>query len=408
MDRYHDNILFYTKSDAYTWTGLKRPYMRGHVAQAFVKEGHRYRTNYSGNVLTGSGRRNGESGKPWRNFDADAKGRHWAIPRTLLDGFEDETDGMTQHQKLDFLLSRGCITIKEGDEWPRYQRYITSEDGQRLPDIWAYQPYTEGTVFGTEAGIDDEVRWMGTKDNERLGYPTQKPLGLLERIVKSSSRPGDIVFDPFCGCGTSIEAAQKHDRRWIGIDISPFAVQLISKTRLGGAFPELAAGRDYEIDGLPTTIEGARLMAEQDPKAFEIWAVSVVDGIPNEKRGADRGIDGRIPFRPDGKTAKFAVVSVKSGKLKADDVRSLMAVAEREKSTSSRFGIFISLEPPSQRMRTDAASAGTVDVGGRKFSLIQTLTVEEILNGKRPRLPLLESNPVYRRAAETDRQQSLL
>jgi hypothetical protein len=118
-------------------------------------------------------------------------------------------------------------------------------------------------------------------------------------------------------------------RRWIGIDISPFAIELIRRQRLEGAFPHLRVGVDYEIDGLPTTLEGARMMAEMDRNGFEIWAVSKIDGIPNDKRGADRGIDGRIPFKPDGRTSKFAVISVKSGKLKADDVRSLMAVAKR-------------------------------------------------------------------------------
>ena len=124
-----------------------------------------------------------------------------------------------------------------------------------------------------------------------------------------------------------IEAAQTLNRRWVGIDISPFAIQLIRKVRLEGAFPNLRPGTDYEISGLPTTLDGARLMADQNKKAFEIWAVSMVDGIPNEKKGADRGIDGRIPFRPEGKAAKFAVVSVKGGKLKADDIRSLVAVS---------------------------------------------------------------------------------
>jgi site-specific DNA-methyltransferase (adenine-specific) len=172
-----------------------------------------------------------------------------------------------------------------------------------------------------------------------LGYPTQKPLGILKHILNASSRPGDLVLDPFCGCGTTIAAAQILARRWIGIDISPFAIELIRRKRLEGAFPHLRVGVDYVIAGLPTTLEGARLMAEQDRKAFEIWAVSKVDGIPNDKKGADRGIDGRIPFRPDGKTTRFAVVSVKSGKLKPDDVRSLISVAKREEASSLGFGV---------------------------------------------------------------------
>jgi site-specific DNA-methyltransferase (adenine-specific) len=180
-------------------------------------------------------------------------------------------------------------------------------------------------------------------------------------------------------------------RRWIGIDISPFAIELIRRQRLEGAFPHLKVGVDYEIKGLPTTVEGARMMAEQDKdrKAFEIWAVSKIDGIPNDKKGADKGIDGRIPFKPDGKTTKFVVVSVKSGKLKADDIRSLMAVAKREVASSLGFGVLVALNPPTAGMIADAASAGTVEMHGNRWPLVQILTIEEILKGRKPHLPMV-------------------
>jgi len=162
---------------------------------------------------------------------------------------------------------------------------------------------------------------------------------------------------------------------------------------------------------LPTTIDGARMMAEQDKdrKAFEIWAVSQVDGIPNDKKGADKGIDGRIPFRPEGKTTRFAVVSVKSGKLKADDVRALISVAKREEASSMGFGVLVALNPPTAGMIADAASAGTVEVHGNRYPLVQILTIEDILKGKKPHLPSIDPTVGYgKKAGLADLQSSLL
>ena len=411
----HDVLLFYTKSDEYTWNNPRRPYMLGHVKEHFVEdEKGNYKTDYYGNVLTGSGTRNGESGEPWRGFDPTAKGRHWAIPGKIWNEVGIDPTGLSQHEKLDLLYEKGFITITEGEAWPMYQLRISPDGGPAAPDIWAFQPYTEGTVFGTTVSIDADVRWLSPKDAERLGYPTQKPVGILKHIINASSRPGELVLDPFCGCGTTIVAAQILARRWIGIDISPFAIELVRRQRLEGAFPHLRLGVDYEIKGLPTTVEGARMMAAEEGsygnrKAFEIWAVSKIDGIPNDKKGSDKGVDGRIPFKPDGKITKFAVVSVKSGKLKADDIRSLMAVAKREEASSLGFGVLVALHPPTAGMKTDAASAGTVEMHGNRYPLIQILTVEDILNGKKPHLPLVDPSFGYRKkAAIADMRGSLL
>ena len=341
-------------------------------------------------------------GKVWKGFDPTAKGRHWAIPGAIWEEVGVDPTELTQHQKLDLLYEKGFITITPGEAWPMYERAILPTDGPAAADIWAFQPYTEGTVFGTGAGIDADVRWLSTRDTERLGYPTQKPVTLLTRIIEASSKPGDVVLDPFCGCGTTIAAAETLKRQWIGIDISPFAIQLIRRQRLQGHFPNLKEGVDYLISGLPTTLDGAKLMFEQDPKAFEIWAVSLIDGIPNDKKGADKGIDGRIPFKPDGKTAKFAVVSVKGGKLKADDIRSLVAVAKREESSSLGFGVFVTLNAPTAGMKSDAAAAGVTTVNGKVFPFVQILTVEEILKGARPRLPLIDVSIGYKKGAKVD------
>jgi site-specific DNA-methyltransferase (adenine-specific) len=386
--------------------------MLGHVKDNFIQgEDGSYKTDYYGNVLTGSGTRGGESGKIWRGFDPTAKGRHWAVPGKIWEEVGIDPEGLTQHQKLDLLFEKGFITITEGDAWPMYERTITPNDGPAAPDMWAFQPYTEGTVFGTSEGIDADVRWLSPQDAERLGYPTQKPVAILKHIINASSRPGELVLDPFCGCGTTIAAAQMLARRWIGVDISPFAIELIRRQRLEGAFPHLRVGVDYKIEGLPTTLEGARMMVEEDKvrKGFEIWVVSKIDGIPNDKKGADKGVDGRIPFKPDGKTTKFAVVSVKSGKLKADDVRSLMAVAKREEASSLGFGILVVLNSPTAGMKADAASCGTVEMHGHRYPLVQILTVEDILKGKKPHLPLLDPTVAHRKKANmADVQGSLL
>lgn len=407
----HDVILFYTKTDNYTWNNPKKPYMKGHVEEHFVSDGKGgYRTNYYGNVLTGSGTRGGSSGLPWKHYDPTSKGRHWAIPGAIWEEAQIDPTGMDTQQKLDALYDAGFIKITPGEAWPMYELTITPKMGPATSDLWTYQPYTDGTVFGSREGIDEDVRWLGTRDQERLGYPTQKPVGLLTRIIEASSNPGDLVLDPFCGCGTTIEAAERAGRNWIGIDVSPFAIQLVRKARIEGAFPSLKLGKDFEVSGLPTTMSGAELLAEQDKKAFEIWAVSTLDGIPNPKKGADKGIDGRLPFKPEGykKQTKFAVVSVKGGKNKPDDVRALAAVAKREATTSMGFGVLVCLQEPSKSMRADAAAAGTCEIGGNRYPLVQILTVQQILHGERPKLPFSDPTAVYKKAQGSTHSQGQL
>ena len=168
----HDTILMYSKSGDYVWNALQIPYMRGHVETYFVPDGAGgYRTNYYGNVLTGSGIRGGESGKPWKGIDPTAKGRHWAIPRVVWDEVDVSPDGLSQHEKLDLLFEIGVITIKDGAAWPIYEHSVDPTRGPAAPDIWAFQPYTGGTVFGSVDAIDEDVRWLKPKEKERYGYP---------------------------------------------------------------------------------------------------------------------------------------------------------------------------------------------------------------------------------------------
>lgn len=383
----HDTILFYTKSKKYTWNKLKRPYMQGHVDMHFKTEGAVVRTNYSGNVLSGSGRRNGELGKPWRGFDPDAKGRHWAIPKIIQEDLDDDISDLGTLDKLEYLHKHGFITIKEGDEWPRYQHIIGSNDGQPLSDIWTYQPYTEGTLFRSDEGIDDDVRWMGTNDGERVGYQTQKPIGLLKRIINASTKPGDLILDPFCGCGTTIEAAQALGRRWVGIDVTVLAIDVVERrlNRMG-----LRRNVDYKVDGIPLDMDGARRLFAEDPHTFQLWALTLVDGQPRDggKKGADRGVDGWIYFADDARTTGQAIVSVKGGEnIHAEHIRDLIGAMHNHRA---KLGIFVTLNEPTSAMERAARDAESVEAGGKLRPRVQICTVENLLKGKKPSLP-----PVY-------------
>jgi site-specific DNA-methyltransferase (adenine-specific) len=247
----HDVLLFYTKTGAYYFRSVRRPYMRGHVASRYRRD-HTGRLRFvsGGNVLTGASATGGESGKPWRGFDPAAKNRHWAIPGFLVDQMPKSFRELSVLQKLDVLYEAGLIEILDGAAWPTPVRYLTADSGQPIQDVWAYQPYTKGTVHGTREGIDEDVAWLGPTDPERLGYPTQKPVGLLKRVIRSSCPEGGVVLDPFCGCGTTLEAAQRLGRTWMGIDLSALAIDK-TRTRLQEVFSEADAGFEL-INGIQT------------------------------------------------------------------------------------------------------------------------------------------------------------
>ena len=219
---------------------------------------------------------------------------------------------------------------------------------------------------------------MSAHAAERLGYPTQKPEALLERIIQASSNPGDVVLDPFCGCGTAIAVAQRLGRRWIGIDITHLAISLM-KHRLHSAFGEKVA---YEVIGEPITVEGAGVLAKEDPYQFQWWVLGLVGARSVEKKkGADRGIDGRLYFHDEGVKGKTKqiIISVKSGHTTVSHIRDLRGVIEREKA---EIGVLITLQEPTQPMRTESASAGFYDSQWGRHPRIQILTVADLLNGK--------------------------
>jgi site-specific DNA-methyltransferase (adenine-specific) len=229
-----------------------------------------------------------------------------------------------------------------------------------------------------------DIQPIAPSAKARLSYPTQKPEELIERLIRASSRPGDVVLDPFCGCGTAVVAAHKLGRRWIGIDITHLAVALM-KHRLKGCF----GLEDIEVIGEPRDLAGARALAEQDRYQFQWWALSLVNAKPlgdDRRKGADRGIDGVIGFVEAGGRAKRAVVQVKSGHVNAGHIRDLKGTMEREKA---EMGLFITLEEPTQPMKTEAVSAGFYhsELWDEDYPRIQICTIEELLEGKQPKLP---------------------
>jgi site-specific DNA-methyltransferase (adenine-specific) len=236
-----------------------------------------------------------------------------------------------------------------------------------------------------------------------LSYPTQKPEELIERLIRASSRPGDVVLDPFCGCGTAVVAAHKLGRRWIGIDITHLAVALM-KHRLKGSF----GLEDVEVIGEPRDLAGARALAEQDRYQFQWWALSLIQAKPvgdDRKRGADRGIDGVVNFVESGGRAERILVSVKSGHVAAAHIRDLKGVLDREKAA---MGVFITLEPPTKPMMEEAASAGFYhsELWNENYPRIQICTIEELLAGKQPSLPRWAS-PGFAQAPKIAKQEGV-
>jgi DNA methylase/Restriction endonuclease len=303
--------------------------------------------------LCAAGTRNGSSGQPWRGHDPAAKGMHWKF--TV--------------ERLEELDAEGRIYwAKGGTGWPQYKRYREELKGKAVTDIW------------------DDIDRINPKAAERLGYPTQKPLALLERIIAASSNPGDLVLDPFCGCGTAVDAAQRLGRRWVGIDVTYLAIDLIDK-RLRHSHGESIA-ETYEILGIPRNPESARALFHRNAFEFERWAVSMVDGQPNEKQVGDKGIDGVIRYPVDAKgTTGRVLVSVKGGRqLNPQMVRDLVGTVQSQRAD---MGVLITMERPTTGMVDAANHSGLFRAAaqGREYPVVQIISVEELLAGKRPNLP---------------------
>ncbi len=257
----------------------------------------------------------------------------------------------------------------------------------------------------SEGARMDDVWDIGRVPPIKQLYPTQKPVALLERIVQASSNEGDVVLDPFCGCGTAIAAAQKLGRNWIGIDITHLAITLI-KHRLQDEHG-LGVERTYRVIGEPVDVAGAQALANEDPYQFQWWALGLVGARPVEqKKGADKGIDGRIYFHDEmegGKTrnTKQVILSVKAGHVTRAHMHELRGVVEREQAN---IGVLIAMQEPTQPMRAEAASAGIYTSHWGKHPRLQILTVAELLAGKRIDMPpLRQVSTTFKRAPKARR-----
>lgn len=364
----HDVLLYYTNSDRYTWNKVYQPYEQSYVDSKFGKVDKATGKPFTDHDLTGPGTRTGESGQPWRGHDPTAKGRHWQ-PASYLYAKYKELTGVelnTFHflERFDRLDEAGLIYWAEkrggGTAFPRYKQFLDT-GGMPLQDIWT------------------DISPVNSMATNRLGYPTQKPPDLLKRIIEASSNPGDVVFDPFCGCGTTIYAAQETGRRWIGVDVALLAVKLIRDILTGDRY-RLSEGKDFEISGIPVTTEQAHDMFKRDPFHFQKWAVEfLAGGFPNKTMVADKGIDGRIYFETR-YGLKSMVLSVKGGAIRPTDVRDLRGVLSRD---DAEFAGFISLREPTKAMKDEAATAGVYEYQGNSYQRIQLLTIKEMLDDKR-------------------------
>ena len=346
--RVHDALLFYSKTKRNVWNDVYTPYDPEYESRysRVDPDGRRWTDdNLTAKGLSGGG------------YDYAYKGIRslWRVPRETMERLDEQ-------ERLHF-TSRGGIRLK---------RYLDEMPGLPIQDV-----ITDIFAINSQAA-------------ERLGYPTQKPIALLERIIQASSNEGDVVLDPFCGCGTAVAAAQKLGRRWIGIDLTHLAIALI-KYRLEDMFP----GIQFKVIGEPRSVPAARQLAQDNRFQFEWWALSLVQAKPTGargqsrkgKKGADKGIDGVINFIDEAKgKAKRVLVQIKSGHVKSGDIRDLRGTVERE---NAAMGVFVTLEEPSGQMRTEAVTAGYYHSPGwdKDYPKIQILTIGELLNKARVDMP---------------------
>lgn len=355
-----DIILFYTHSNKWTFNPQFTEYDEKYIAR-------------------------------FRNSDTDS--RKWMDDNATAKGLSG--GGYTYEYKgINSLWRFPPATMKKLDAEGRL--HFTKNGGIRL------KRYLDEAKGYNAQSIWEDIPPINSQAQERLGYPTQKPLAFLERIISASSNEGDVVLDPFCGCGTTVHASQKLGRRWIGIDITHLAVALIEH-RLKSAFP----GIEYEVHGVPKDAAAARDLSERDKHEFQKWIVATIEGQPYKggRKGMDRGVDGYLHFRDADRNVQTAIISVKGGGIKSGDIRDLKSVIERE---DAAIGIFLTLKEPTREMIKEAASAGFYETGGKKFLRIQILTAEQIIDGARPQVPFGFTESLKSARRETENRQEKL
>lgn len=349
----HDVILFYTKSNEYVWNPSYQPYDDTYVDGFYTHvdpDGRRWRRS----DLTGAGVRHGETGNEWRGINVTAKGRHWAWPPS-------ELEKMDKAGRLHWPAKTGGM--------PMLKRYLDEQPGIPAQDI-----------------ISD-IPPMHNLADERLGYPTQKPVALLERIISASSNPGDTVLDPFCGCGTAIDAAQKLGRQWIGIDVTHLAIGLVEK-RLREGYGDAA---HWETIGVPKDLASAQRLAEDKPHDFQNWICLQLGGWPwmGGKKGGDKGVDGYFYYVGEGGQTETGVISVKAGhNVNPGMVRDAGRVMARD---GHKLGLFVCAAMPTRGMEEEAASHGLIETEFGRFPALQIFTLAELFQDRRPKLPPLVS-----------------
>ena len=351
--RIHDVIFFYTKSNDWTWNTVYTEYEPEYIKSNYRNIEKGTKRLFKSTDLTAA-KGGGDTSYEWKGRKP-SEGRFWAYSKANMEKFEKE--GRLYYTRTGM---------------PRLKQYLDEMPGVSIQDLWT------------------DISPISSLAAERLGYPTQKPLALLERIIEASSNPDDVILDPFCGCGTTIAAAQKLGRKWIGIDVTHLSIALM-KYRLQEMFPEAS----FKTVGEPESTAAAQYLAEPDRFQFEWWALSLVKARPaggqkgskRGKKGADRGIDGVITFIDDSKgRSKRILVQVKSGKVSSRDIRDLVGTVNREKAA---IGAFITLQPATSAMTKEAVSAGFYKSQGwnQTYPKIQILTIEELLNGTELKMP---------------------
>ncbi|QDK03218.1 DNA methylase [Streptomyces phage TuanPN] len=351
----HDILLYYVKGTLADATFNKQfvPYEDAYVQQRFRysdPDGRRYREQNLANPALRPNLQYDFTGKNGITYKSPPNG--WKYTRERMQELDDQ-------DRLHYpARANGRLAMKN---------YLDEAKGVPVQDVWTDIPSLGGT------------------SPERLGYPTQKPTPLLERVILTSSNEGDVVLDPFCGCGTAVDAAQKLGRRWIGIDVTTLAVDLID-ARLRHTYGEQIT-QTYEILGIPRDIAGARALFQRSPFEFERWCVMMLDGQPNEKQVGDRGIDGVIRFPVDAKGGSDRVlVSVKGGATNPGHVRDLLGTVESQRAA---MGVFVCMIEPTKGMVDAANHSGAYNhpANGQRYPKVQIITVKDLINGKRPNMP---------------------
>lgn len=365
-----DSLLVYTKGAQYTWNQQYTAFAPDYIEKVFKAadpDGRRWQSvslrnpGPRPNLHFPYAASNGVTYQPHPNG--------WVCDQARLEKYDREG-------RLHFpAKSTGALRLK---------MYLDESQGIRLQNLW------------------DDIPALGAQAAERLGYPTQKPEALLERIVATSCDEGGIVLDPFCGCGTAVAAAQKLGRSWIGIDVTYLAIALIRR-RLRDAYGE-SIDDAYDVVGEPASVSDAKVLAEADPYQFQWWALDQIHARGAErKKGADKGIDGRIYFTEgDSGDVKQIVISVKAGHTGRAHVHELRGVVDREKAV---IGVLISMQESTKPMREEAATAGFYTSPWGKHPRLQLLTVEDLLGGRGIDCPpLRHTSQTFRKAPKATRK----